>query len=69
MTIYLHDTMRGEKIPLEPLTPGYVIMYLCGPAVYDYAHIDNARPVVVFDLLARLLRRRKGILAIAVFRV
>jgi cysteinyl-tRNA synthetase len=58
MTIYLHDTLKGEKVLFEPLTPGRVTMYLCGPTVYNYAHIGNARPAVVFDLLARLLRRR-----------
>jgi cysteinyl-tRNA synthetase len=58
MTIYLHDTLKGEKIPFEPLAPGRVTMYLCGPTVYNYAHIGNARPAVVFDLLARVLRRR-----------
>ena len=41
----------------EPLSPGKVTMYLCGPTVYNYAHIGNARPAVVFDVLARLLRR------------
>ena len=57
MTIYLYDTLRGEKIEFEPLKAGEVTMYLCGPTVYNYAHIGNARPAVVFDLLARLLRR------------
>ncbi|MFQ6005392.1 MAG: cysteine--tRNA ligase [Woeseia sp.] len=57
MTIYLHDTLKAKKIAFEPLNPGYVTMYLCGPTVYNYAHIGNARPAVVFDLLARLLRR------------
>ncbi len=57
MTIYLHDTLKGKKIAFEPLQPGHVTMYLCGPTVYNYAHIGNARPAVVFDLLARLLRR------------
>jgi len=57
MTLRLHDTLRGTKVPFEPLTPGKVTMYLCGPTVYNYAHIGNARPAVVFDLLARLLRR------------
>lgn len=57
MTLYLHDTLRGEKLPFEPLHAGKVTMYLCGPTVYNYAHIGNARPAVVFDLLARLLRR------------
>ena len=58
MSIYLHDTLRGEKIEFEPLKAGEVTMYLCGPTVYNYAHIGNARPAVIFDLLARLLRRR-----------
>jgi cysteinyl-tRNA synthetase len=58
MAIYLHDTLRGEKVPFEPLVPGRVTMYLCGPTVYNYAHIGNARPAVVFDVLARLLRRK-----------
>jgi cysteinyl-tRNA synthetase len=57
MTIQLHDTLQGRKVPFEPLKPGEVTMYLCGPTVYNYAHIGNARPAVVFDLLARLLRR------------
>jgi cysteinyl-tRNA synthetase len=58
MTIQLHDTLRGRKVPFEPLKAGEVTMYLCGPTVYNYAHIGNARPAVVFDLLARVLRRR-----------
>ncbi len=58
MGIQLHDTMRGRKVPFEPLEEGRVTMYLCGPTVYNYAHIGNARPAVVFDLLARVLRRR-----------
>ena len=57
MTIQLHDTLRGKKVPFEPLREGEVTMYLCGPTVYNYAHIGNARPAVVFDLLARVLRR------------
>lgn len=58
MSIQLHDTRQGKKVPFEPQTEGEVTMYLCGPTVYNYAHIGNARPAVVFDLLARLLRRR-----------
>jgi len=57
MTIQLHDTLRGKKVPFEPQKKGKVTMYLCGPTVYNYAHIGNARPAVVFDLLARVLRR------------
>ena len=58
MTIKLHDTRLGRKVAFEPLVDGNVTMYLCGPTVYNYAHIGNARPAVVFDLLARVLRRR-----------
>src|SRR5210317_2065317 len=58
MTIQLHDTLQGKKVPFEPLEEGKVTMYLCGPTVYNFAHIGNARPAVVFDLLARILRRR-----------
>jgi len=58
MTIHLHDTRQGRKVPFEPMQEGKVTMYLCGPTVYNYAHIGNARPAVVFDLLARILRRR-----------
>ena len=61
MTIKLHDTKRGKKIAFEPLEPGKVTMYLCGPTVYNYAHIGNARPAVVFDLLVRVLRRRYSV--------
>ncbi|HSM31813.1 MAG TPA: cysteine--tRNA ligase [Woeseiaceae bacterium] len=58
MTIKLHDTRLGRKIAFEPVDDDRVTMYLCGPTVYNYAHIGNARPAVVFDLLARVLRRR-----------
>ena len=58
MAIQIHDTRKGKKVPFEPLHEGEVTMYLCGPTVYNYAHIGNARPAVVFDLLARVLRRR-----------
>ncbi len=58
MTIKLHDTLQGRKVDFVPMQDGAVTMYLCGPTVYNYAHIGNARPAVVFDLLARVLRRR-----------
>ncbi len=61
MTIFLYDTLRGEKVPFEPLSPERVTMYLCGPTVYNYAHIGNARPAVVFDVLARLLRQHHAL--------
>ena len=57
MGLKLHDTLRREKVAFEPRVPGKVTMYLCGPTVYNYAHIGNARPAVVFDVLSRLLRR------------
>ncbi len=51
----LHDTRTREKRDFEPLDPSCVRMYVCGPTVYGYAHIGNARPAVVFDVLFRLL--------------
>ena len=60
MTLHIYDTMRRAKVAFEPLDPGDVRFYVCGPTVYDLAHIGNARPVVVFDVLFRLLRHRYG---------
>ncbi|MFQ5346789.1 MAG: cysteine--tRNA ligase [Rhodothalassiaceae bacterium] len=60
MKLRLHDTAAGRKRLFEPLDPQRVRMYVCGPTVYDYAHIGNARPAVVFDLLFRLLRHIFG---------
>jgi cysteinyl-tRNA synthetase len=59
-TIKLHDTMAREKRVFEPADPKRVTMYVCGPTVYNRAHIGNARPAVVFDVLARLLRHVYG---------
>jgi cysteinyl-tRNA synthetase len=53
----LHNSLTRRKERFVPLDPGHVRMYVCGPTVYDLAHIGNARPAVVFDVLARLLRR------------
>jgi cysteinyl-tRNA synthetase len=58
--IRLHDTKAREKRDFVPGDPGRVTMYLCGPTVYSRAHIGNARPAVVFDVLARLLRHTYG---------
>jgi cysteinyl-tRNA synthetase len=56
MSLKLYNTMGGEKQEFEPLVPDQVTMYVCGPTVYNLAHIGNARPVVVFDTLFRLLQ-------------
>ncbi len=58
--IRFYDTMAREKRVFVPADPRRVTMYVCGPTVYDRAHIGNARPAVVFDLLARLLRHVHG---------
>ncbi len=60
MTIRLHNTLTRQKEELVPLDPKNVRMYVCGPTVYDHIHIGNARPIVVFDVLFRLLRHRYG---------
>ena len=60
MELKLYDTLTREKRVFRPLDPAHVRMYVCGPTVYDYAHIGNARPVIVFDALFRLLRHLYG---------
>jgi cysteinyl-tRNA synthetase len=60
MDLRLYDTLTKEKRPFAPLDPDNVRMYVCGPTVYDFAHIGNARPVIVFDVLFRLLRHLYG---------
>jgi cysteinyl-tRNA synthetase len=60
MELKLYDTLTKDKLPFRPLDPNKVRMYVCGPTVYDFAHIGNARPVIVFDLLFRLLRHVYG---------
>ncbi|MCK4940027.1 MAG: cysteine--tRNA ligase [Rhodospirillaceae bacterium] len=60
MTIKLHNTLTRTKEVFTPLDPKNVRMYVCGPTVYDFAHIGNARPVVVFDVLANFLRHAYG---------
>ena len=55
MELRLYDTLTREKRAFAPLDPARVRMYVCGPTVYDFAHIGNARPVIVFDVLFRLL--------------
>jgi cysteinyl-tRNA synthetase len=58
--IRLHDTLAREKRAFVPLNPERITMYVCGPTVYGRAHIGNARPAVVFDTLARLIRHEFG---------
>jgi cysteinyl-tRNA synthetase len=60
MELKLYDTLTREKRVFSPLDPANVRMYVCGPTVYDFAHIGNARPVIVFDVLFRLLRHLYG---------
>ncbi|GLQ07028.1 cysteine--tRNA ligase [Sneathiella chinensis] len=60
MTLHLYNTASRQKEEFVPRDPANVGMYVCGPTVYDFAHIGNARPVVIFDVLARLLRRIYG---------
>ena len=58
--IVLHDTLSREKRAFRPADPKRITMYVCGPTVYGRAHIGNARPAVVFDTLARLIRHEFG---------
>ena len=54
--LFLHNSLTRRKERFEPIEPGHVRMYVCGPTVYDLAHIGNARAMVVFDVLYRVLR-------------
>ncbi|PZA12641.1 cysteine--tRNA ligase [Rhodopseudomonas palustris] len=60
MELRLYDTLTKQKRTFTPIDPANVRMYVCGPTVYDFAHIGNARPVIVFDVLFRLLRHLYG---------
>jgi len=60
MPLQLYNTLTRRKEAFEPIDPSNVRMYVCGPTVYDFAHIGNARPVIVFDVLYRLLRHIYG---------
>jgi cysteinyl-tRNA synthetase len=60
MSLALYDTMSRSKRPFVPRDPARVTLYVCGPTVYNYAHVGNFRPVVVFDVLFRLLRHLYG---------
>ena len=60
MSLTLYNTLTRSKEAFSPLDPGNVRFYVCGPTVYDFAHIGNARPIIVFDVLFRLLRALYG---------
>jgi cysteinyl-tRNA synthetase len=60
-TLRLYNTLTKQKEDFAPLDPANVRMYVCGPTVYDYAHIGNGRPAIVFDVLFRLLRHVYGV--------
>ncbi|CAN7563524.1 cysteine--tRNA ligase [Rhizobium sp. LjRoot30] len=59
-TLKFYNTLTREKAEFQPIDPQNLRMYVCGPTVYDFAHIGNARPVIVFDVLYRLLRHVYG---------
>ena len=65
MALHLHNSLTRRLEPFAPADPARTTMYLCGPTVYNYVHIGNARGPVVFDVLAGVLRRRFGTLAYA----
>lgn len=65
MSLILYNTLTRQKERFSPADPTRVTMYVCGPTVYSYAHIGNARPPVVFDVLHRLLKARYGQVAYA----
>jgi len=61
MPLTLYNTLTRRKEPFEPIDPKRVGLYVCGPTVYDHAHIGNARAVVAFDVLYRVLRHQYGV--------
>ena len=65
MSLHLFNSLTRRVEPFVPADPARVTMYVCGPTVYNYVHIGNARPYVVFGVLADLLRRRYGALSYA----
>jgi len=65
MALHLHNTLSRARELFVPADPSRVSMYVCGPTVYNFAHIGNARPPVVFDVLARLLRRSYSLTHVA----
>ena len=57
MALHIHNTLTRKKEKFIPIDPERITMYVCGPTVYNYVHIGNARPAVVFDVLYRLLQK------------
>lgn len=57
MALYIYNTLSRSKEEFVPLVPGKVKMYVCGPTVYGYIHIGNARPVIVFDIVRNYLEQ------------
>src|SRR5262249_57276164 len=57
-TLTVYNTLTHRKEPLEPLRPGEVRLYVCGPTVYSWVHIGNARTFTIFDVVVRYLRYR-----------
>src|SRR5687768_11253741 len=57
MALTVYNTLKGDKEPFVPLTPGKVRLYVCGPTVYDMSHVGHARAYVAFDVIQRYLRR------------
>tara|TARA_R110001599_G_scaffold10315_1_gene51078 strand:+ start:250 stop:1635 length:1386 start_codon:yes stop_codon:yes gene_type:complete len=68
MTLRIYDTAKRAKRVFEPQDPARITLYVCGPTVYNYAHIGNARPPIVFDVLRRVLARQYGANAIVYAR-
>src|SRR3981081_2776444 len=60
MALTFYNTLTRTKEPFSPIDPARVRMYVCGPTVYDFAHIGNGRAAIVFDVLFRVLRHRYG---------
>ena len=60
MTLHLYDTSSKSKRLFEPIDSSNIRMYVCGPTVYDYPHVGNARPIIVFDILFRVLQHVYG---------
>ena len=58
--IYINNTLTGKKEKFKPIKENFVGIYVCGPTVYDDPHIGNARPLVIFDILFKILKKKYG---------